>query len=376
MSLQTAKKAIEFAVKNYYNQPKGKIQIGSPEIIFFGGEPMLRYDDLIKPLIEWANEKDFGVKIKYSMTTNGTLLNEEKLKFLKGNNVQILLSFDGCPQVQDDQRPLANGSNSSDLIIKNIPMILKYYPEVCIRATVQPKNANKIFEMYYWCRCQGFNGFFLAPNALEEWSDDNIAIALEQLSKIIAVWYVDIVTTGRPLGWSTFDIEVLQAFAESYRKDDIIIDENVELLDVISHCGLGMFSCAVDTQGNLVGCQEHSSNVEKDIFFIGDLDRGIDKNCHIKLLNAYLMNEHNRCIDNSKKCSNCSQNLTCTQPSCPSRDFDVSKEMGVRDKVSCCWEDFISKCIKILLEQLSTESRENQQKFLNYFGIGGEENGK
>lgn len=48
---------------------------------------MLRYDDLIKPLIEWANEKDFGVKIKYSMTTNGTLLNEEKLKFLKGNNV-------------------------------------------------------------------------------------------------------------------------------------------------------------------------------------------------------------------------------------------------------------------------------------------------
>lgn len=81
-------------------------------IAFFGGEPMLMYDSLIVPFIHWI--EDSGVAKEYnftfSITTNGTLLNEERIKFLWSHNIPILLSIDGAKETQDNQRP-ALGKN-------------------------------------------------------------------------------------------------------------------------------------------------------------------------------------------------------------------------------------------------------------------------
>lgn len=73
---------------------------------------MLMYDSLIVPFIHWI--EDSGVAKEYnftfSITTNGTLLNEERIKFLWSHNIPILLSIDGAKETQDNQRP-ALGKN-------------------------------------------------------------------------------------------------------------------------------------------------------------------------------------------------------------------------------------------------------------------------
>lgn len=60
-----------------------------PEVFFFGGEPTLRWDDIIVPLVEKYPD------INYSITTNGFVLNKEKIDFLSKYNFSIMLSMDG-----------------------------------------------------------------------------------------------------------------------------------------------------------------------------------------------------------------------------------------------------------------------------------------
>lgn len=87
MNLNTAFAAVDMALNN---TPIGE----KPEIVFFGGEPLLRYDEIIVPVVEKYKDQ-----CSYSITTNGVLLNEDKVDFFLSNNVGVLLSFDGIREV-------------------------------------------------------------------------------------------------------------------------------------------------------------------------------------------------------------------------------------------------------------------------------------
>jgi len=81
MTLDTAKAAADNEKIRFY---------------FFGGEPMLCYDSIIVPIIEYIENKYPNI-FYYGMTTNGTLLNEGRINFLKSKNFELLLSIDGNP---------------------------------------------------------------------------------------------------------------------------------------------------------------------------------------------------------------------------------------------------------------------------------------
>lgn len=89
MGFETAEKIIAFLKENCSD---GEI----PTFVFFGGEPLLEFEGIIKPLIE-----KYGESVKWSITTNGTLLTEEIIDFFSDNKVSILLSMDGNKQIQD-----------------------------------------------------------------------------------------------------------------------------------------------------------------------------------------------------------------------------------------------------------------------------------
>ena len=93
MTYEIAKDCADFYARNAIDE---KVV---PNITFFGGEPMLRYDDIVKPLVEYVRST-YG-DYQLDITTNGTLLDEEKLKFFKKNDVGILLSIDGNKKTQD-----------------------------------------------------------------------------------------------------------------------------------------------------------------------------------------------------------------------------------------------------------------------------------
>jgi uncharacterized protein len=91
MSLQVAQDALNWISNNAEGNKK-------KSIFFFGGEPMLRFDDLIKPLVE--KNPDF----QYSITTNGSLLTKERIDFLAKNNFSVMLSMDGNEETQNYNR--------------------------------------------------------------------------------------------------------------------------------------------------------------------------------------------------------------------------------------------------------------------------------
>ena len=168
-SLDTFKRAVEFLCLE--KETKGKDTKDTPNLCFFGGEPLLRYNDIILPILEWSREQKLNERygMNFSVTTNGTLLNEERLKQLSEYQVGLLLSIDGDKDIQDDQRP-GNGFSSFDTLIEKIPLILRYFPDVTFRSTIEPRNANKMVESYLFARRMGFRNYYNTPNAFPEWS--------------------------------------------------------------------------------------------------------------------------------------------------------------------------------------------------------------
>ena len=90
---------------------------GCLKIGFYGGEPMLRFD-LIKTVIPYADRKagEFHKTVDYTMTTNGTLLTDEAIRFLTEHGVQTTVSIDGSREIHDENRVFPGGPGSFDRV--------------------------------------------------------------------------------------------------------------------------------------------------------------------------------------------------------------------------------------------------------------------
>ena len=114
-----------------------------------GGEPMFHWD-----LLTWAilyvkeQAQKLNLNVRYGFPTNGTLLNEDRIRFLSENNVQVGLSFDILPSIQDTQRPFAHSQRSTyDVVRKNMDLLNQYGIPTRFRTTITPKIASKMPEM-------------------------------------------------------------------------------------------------------------------------------------------------------------------------------------------------------------------------------------
>ncbi|HIE27578.1 TPA: 4Fe-4S cluster-binding domain-containing protein, partial [Candidatus Poribacteria bacterium] len=75
-------------------------------IVFFGGEPLMNFD-LVKHVVAYSREnaRKQGKRVKFNMTTNGTLLSDEIINYLNEESIGVLISIDGTKEIQDKQRP-------------------------------------------------------------------------------------------------------------------------------------------------------------------------------------------------------------------------------------------------------------------------------
>lgn len=122
MTWDVAKKAIDF-----YLLHSRKIKY--PNIAFYGGEPLLKFD-LIKRIILYSEKKFKGKKVDYRITTNGTLLSDEVVCFFENHNVLLTVSLDGNKSMHDEHRRFAvNGQGSYDVVIKNLKNIKKNHSD-------------------------------------------------------------------------------------------------------------------------------------------------------------------------------------------------------------------------------------------------------
>lgn len=109
----------------------------SIRIVFFGGEPLLNYP-LIKTVVEYSLKKVHmaNKNVSFSITTNGTLLDDEIIHFLQGHNIKTMISFDGTRELQNSQRPFKSGNDSYDIILPKIKNLLKIIPQAMGHAVV------------------------------------------------------------------------------------------------------------------------------------------------------------------------------------------------------------------------------------------------
>ncbi len=111
MSLEVGKKALDFLVAH----SGGRVNL---EVDFFGGEPLMNWP-VVKELVEYGRslEEPYHKKFRFTLTTNGVLLNDEILEFANKEMANIVLSIDGRKEIHDRMRPFRNGAGSYDLIL-------------------------------------------------------------------------------------------------------------------------------------------------------------------------------------------------------------------------------------------------------------------
>lgn len=162
MSWDTAKAAVDFLLKN----SPGREEY---EIIFFGGEPLLRFD-VLRRVVEYCEGiRKTGKKFLYSITTNGTLLTPGTYEYLAAHDVSIMLSIDGTQALHDRNRRYRNGAPSWDDIIANLHQIPDFGSRIAARVTV-PNTEVPLLEIYRTMKGIGFHDIALievCPNSGE-----------------------------------------------------------------------------------------------------------------------------------------------------------------------------------------------------------------
>lgn len=313
-------------------------------IDLFGGEPMLQYNKLIVPYINWLEDNHIFEKydLRLGMTTNGTLLDEEKITFLHNHNVGLLLSIDGDEETQNYNRAAADPKiKSFDLIKDKIPNILKYYPEVTFRATITPFSAFRMVDNYLFARNQGFQNMYMMPNSHEEWPENSIDAMCASLLEIARLMVIDIENGQDPLWFSPLMgmCATILTYKGGGSKNE-------------TSCGWGTVSFGVGTDGRIFGCQERSSHDDNDIFWIGDIFNGIDEKKHRKLLAPLETGNLQVKSYEGDDCSKCPCNFYCNNGICQSHAEWNTGDLTAHTRIECIWERGLMITAAKLLEYL------------------------
>lgn len=164
MSFEVGKKAIDFVIKS--SGPRKNI-----EVDLFGGEPLMNFK-VVREIVDYARsiEKDHNKNIRFTMTTNATLLNDEIMDYIDKNMGNIVLSIDGRPEVNDNIRLRYDGSGTYDSIMPKIKKMVEkrdqskqYY----VRGTFTRENLD-FYEDVMLMANEGFKEISNEPVVLEE----------------------------------------------------------------------------------------------------------------------------------------------------------------------------------------------------------------
>lgn len=279
MSLQLALDSIDYVINNLTNEKE------SASIVFFGGEPLLRWDDIIVPAVLYKERMYPQKQCKFSITTNCVLLDEEKIRFMKEHNIGILTSIDGAKATQDYNRPFHNGQGSFDIVEKN----LKLYKEirgldgVTFRSTIYPPTCEHIYENYLYAIEFGYKSMFFIADSFSDWTPEKENIVTQQLN-MVADHYINFWKANKKAPISLNPLT-------KYMGDALFgIEQNEKGIPCKQKankgkCGYGQGKgVAISPTGDMYGCQEMTSNEGSDsIFYIGNIYTGVLEDRRVKL---------------------------------------------------------------------------------------------
>lgn len=297
MSFETGQKCINYLLTNVSeaninNLPNKRREI---EVGFWGGEPLLEWD-LIKDLTNYAitTDKSKDILIKFSGTTNGILLTEDKFNFMEDNGLVFLVSIDGTQETHDCFRKFRNGFGSHAVIMRNMEKVLKRWPQNSVRMSVSADRVKHFFEDISYLRSAGFKDIMFSPVWETDWTEEKWNIFEEQYREVVKL----------NLDKRDFRMQHLESYAQPSYPSRF-------------PCGAGRFYCGFSTEGAIFACHRFDKHDcdkpwwENEIC-LGHVDAGIMRT---DFRQKFL--ERDRCPD-------CSFNLTQCNGGCPASNYDLS----------------------------------------------------
>ena len=345
MTMKIAEQSLKFLDNLCPNQEE-PFDIG-----FFGGEPLLNFE-LIKKLVLKYKDKYY-----WSITTNGTLFNDEILHFFIDNQIGILLSIDGNKLTQDFNRPLKNGKSSFDKLEPYLKIISNNFPNTVFRSTLYPPTVKYLTENYFYAISQGFRQYYIIPDEYSTWTEDNVLELEEGLTSIIANYIMCLEQGIEFTHFSDIDKYLIEYLLNKNNNE-------FKFETGVFRCGLGFTSLGVGTTGKIFACQEHASiENNEDIFYIGDIYNGINNYKQYILINTYYK-EHLSEKQILDKCKSCEAKYVCHKQRCPSRNYLISNHFNTCTWIRCQWVQLLHNAVKQLNQYFELNYCKNYENFV------------
>lgn len=309
ITLEVGKKAIDFVIEK--SGPRKNI-----EIDLFGGEPLIVFDT-IKEIIAYAREQEkiYNKVIRFTMTTNATLLNDEIMEFIDKEMGNIVLSIDGRKEVNDKVRVRADGSGSYDKILPKIRQMVdkrdkskQYY----VRGTFTRENTDFYEDVKHFADL-GFKEVSVEPVVLPE--EHELSLRKEDLPTIFEQYD------------KLYDF-LLKKNAED--KEFRFYHFNIDLkggpcvYKRISGCGAGHEYVAITPDGDVYPCHQFVGNeaFKMGTIFGDTLDMNISDN--FKKAHIY----------NKPKCKDCWARFYCSG-GCQANNYNFNGDIHVPYDLGC-----------------------------------------
>jgi uncharacterized protein len=239
------------------------LRLGTSRMIgiqFFGGEPTLEWNNLVDFVMEFSDLclRRYGKPVRWGMTTNGTQLNEERLKFMKLYNIKPLLSLDGDRATHNTHRKRLSGTGSFDDI--PLDLIIKYFPDCEIRPTITPETVWNWYEDLLWFHSKGLWNVATEVAYEANWDEDALEGA-QQLYGALGNLYVRTKKEGKKF-WMKFIDDARNTLGVTEQKGPV--------------CGVARNSVAIDAEGLIYACQRYASFSNRSLS-IGNIFKGFDE---------------------------------------------------------------------------------------------------
>lgn len=328
MSYEVGKKALDLLIASSGNRV-------NLEVDFFGGEPTLNFD-VVKRLVEYgrSREKECNKKFRFTLTTNGLLLDEDILDFANREMGNLVLSIDGRKEVNDRCRPTAGGRGSYDVIMPKFKKAAQsrgqtnYY----VRGTYTHYNTDFSKDVLH-LHDEGFEQISVEPvvsDPKEPYAikEEDIPVLLEQYD-ILAKEIIDRRKKGRFINFFHFMIDLEGGPCVAKR---------------LSGCGAGTEYLAVTPWGDLYPCHQFVGNED---FCLGNVDEGIR--------NTQLASKFAACnVYTKKECRDCFAKFYCSG-GCMANSYHATGDINGNYETGCILQRKRIECAIMIKAALSEE---------------------
>jgi len=349
MSLDVARRAVDDLIRHRGEEEHLVVD-------FYGGEPLLNLPVLEGVIAHCrAREKDSPVKFRFLIATNGTLLTPDVAQRLVGAGVEIAVSVDGRPEVQNHNRPFPNQAGSFDVIRRNLAGMPDGLRKLLVgRATITPAFPDMV-AAYHDLRDLGFERIelFESEDACHRITPNRAAVFFhrpDQYAHLMAEWervarlYMDEVRAGRLNHYNTFFNRFFKLMQRLYRHHE-----------VSGGCPAGRGQIAVACDGRYYPC---TAFIGVNDYAMGDTERGLDR----ARLEAFLERADKRV----EHCSGCDVFALCnTSGSCLNLNLYYTGDIAKPSEQGC---QLFRHKMELAMAALATLSEECPERIEGLFG--------